>query len=222
MGIEVLHYTRRSTKRWRPLIIGLAFPVVVLAMFFVVVSVGGFTMAELTEDPSTASFGALHPLASTGTAVALAGWAIGVGACLVGWLVTRQRLFAAIGLLTAGLWLDDAFQLHEYWLGSRLLGKGESFVMVAWGLTIIGVLYRQRAAIRRRRPELMAVALGLFGASLFFDRQRLAELFGNDGVNWFHHMDDICKMLAVYAWATWLVLAAVSSMAPTTTNERNT
>jgi hypothetical protein len=70
------------------------------------------------------------------------------------------------------------------------------------------VLYRHRATIRRSRPDLLAVALGLFVASLFFDTQRLAERFGNDGVNWFHHMDDICKMLAVYAWATWLVLAS--------------
>ena len=202
-------------KTIKPLAIGLAFPAVVLTVFYI----SQFTSTRfpfdlLTEDPlwtvGPNGENGEHPLYASGTNVMLAGWALTLGVCLFSFAATKDRFFLIIGALTAGLWVDDAFMIHEWWLGSD--GTREKYVFVVWGLVAWLVVIKYRRRFAAQRPDILFVAVALLAGSLLFDQPRLHY------THWaVASLDDTCKMLGIYAWLTWVVLAGLAALRPTPT-----
>ena len=193
-------------SRLRPLLIGLGVPAVALVIFYLThLTSDSWSFSALTEDPLHTTGGS--PLLGSGTNLMLLGWGLTIGACVAAWAATRDRFFVVIGLLTVGLWADDAFMVHEWWLYHW--GLNEKLMFLVWGSAawLVALTYRRR--FRQQRPDVLLVAVGFLAGSVFFDRPVIHDL------GWLAASgDEACKLLGIYAWLTWVVLAGLSAVRP--------
>jgi hypothetical protein len=71
----------------------------------------------------------------------------------------ERRFFAASGALTMLLVLDDTFQLHED-LVPRLLGHGQSLILIGYVVLVAAYLWRFRRLLATTEWVVLAAAGG--------------------------------------------------------------
>ena len=135
-------------------------------------------------------------------------WAAAAGAGVAGVLRgvgggdrDRRRFAAGLGLLSAGLALDDALMLHEAWLPA--LGVPEKVVLLGHAALAAAVFYIGRKAARRSDLALLAFAAAGLGASVALD-----QVSGSAYWNLRTAAEDAAKLFGAACWAGYVLLAA--------------
>ena len=101
----------------------------------------------------------------------------------------RRRFAAGLGLLSAGLALDDALMLHEVWLPA--LGVPEKVVLPGHAALAAAAFWVGRRAARRSDLALLAVAAAALGASVLADQ---IPAFGGAA------LEDAAKLFGAACW----------------------
>lgn len=129
---------------------------------------------------------------------------------------TPYALFLLLsGLLSAGLGVDDLFQVHEYFI-PKYLGVGERYVMASWALLAVlwFLAFRQRIM---RAPELPVLMLGavFLALSIIGDAfegvavvDAAIELVGGPAV-----FEEGFKLAGVVCWAFFHWRVSVTALA---------
>lgn len=160
----------------------------------------------LTRDPTAALGGA--PYVGFLSQVGIFFWAGAAAVCLLAWrLVGREAaegdrargFFAAGGMLTLLLGVDDLFLLHETVFPG--VGIPEPSVYAAYGAGLALFLARYRASVGITAPVLMALALASFGTSAAFD------VLEPRGVNQYL-LEDGAKLVGIVSWLGFFLRAA--------------
>jgi hypothetical protein len=185
--------------RRRRLLVAFAIPLALLGLLAIVQNTTDWSFTELLDDPYHTVEGA-HPLHSTGTTLYVLGWAVPIGACLVGYAVSRHKFFLAVAGLAAFLLADDAWALHDYWSPVYIAAgdRGEKLVIGLEMLTVGAIVWRWRKVWPQRNLSLLAGAM--FTASVLFDRVP---------GEWHVYADDGFKILGLGVFAAWSLTIVV-------------
>jgi hypothetical protein len=188
---------------------GLAVPLIVLILVAVQ---DEFPIQDMLSDPAeTQRFDPLIGIVST---FGVFGWFVAAGATFLAWLVCRAGWFAAMCTLSAVMGIDDALLLHDSIFPGRL-GINETLVLAAYCLLAVAVVVLYRHEFVANTPGLLIIVVILFALSLALDRHGVRELLGLNGERYdlAAFIEDGGKLLAIWAWVTYVMLAATRRLA---------
>ncbi len=112
-----------------------------------------------------------------------------------------QRMFAAVGVLSAALLFDDLFLLHDAVYPK--LGINETMVQAIYLLAIVVIVLRFRAEMGNLVIAGVVLTLGWWGVSVFLD-----TFFNDHAINLDQLSEDGAKFIGIVVWAgTWTALA---------------
>lgn len=172
-----------------------------------VVRYNGKPAAKLLADPTAE----LHasPLLGFFSNVGVIAWCAGASvAGFTAWSLWSTnarrevvRFHALAGAFTTVLLLDDFFMIHDD-LAWRYLHLGQSHVYAVYIALFMGFLGICRREIMERNPALLVLSVGLLGFMAGADAVHLS------GIPRLGLAMSGSKLLGIFAWASWLILAA--------------
>jgi hypothetical protein len=192
-------------SRFTLIVLGLAWAAA--ASILLVASAAGMVLDRPFNDFSRDPVTVLEGPAYIGfvSSMGAVGWAIGVGACLVGALALGGRVRLALacgGLLTAVLMADDLLLVHEAYIEHLGLPMVAAPIIYA-GLTI-GYLVVFREFLRDHGLWILLVACACFALSAGLDvtLDEDAPFLVEDG----------SKLFGIVTWSSFFVLATVGEL----------
>lgn len=140
-------------------------------------------------------------------------WCASASVCLLTAIVLHRvsynwntkAFICCVGLLTAVLMLDDAFQIHER-IAPRYLDLSSKVLFILYGAITMAVLVTFRHLILRTDYILLGISLGFLAASVAFDTIHDYGLFSllgvkSEGVKYL--LEDGFKLLGIVGWCAY-------------------
>jgi hypothetical protein len=168
------------------------------------------TLALLMRDPVLS--GRLPVGAGIVSQIELVLWSASMTLCLVGWIlfartgkhVRPRRLLLHFGIITMILFMDKMFMFHGD-LAPKQLHVDKSIVIAVYSILVLIFVYLNWVEILSSEYLLLALALVMFGASVFLDALPLTGL----GVSLFglqirFFLEDGSKFAGVATWLAYL------------------
>lgn len=157
----------------------------------------------MTRDPLVMA--GAHPLTGILSQLGVLGWCaaatIGLFAAGLPSTGSAVRFLRCTGLLSAGLALDDFFQIHDY-IVPVMLGIPEKVVHVAIVLAVMSWLAGFRGVILATRWPILLAALALLATSMGFDM--LLEPLVPEIADWKPMLEDGPKWLGIVLWGAYI------------------
>ena len=116
------------------------------------------------------------------------------------------RLLWSAGLLSAVMFVDDIFMVHDGLLPA-LTGRGERVVMALLAVSMAAVLWHNRLIIRRTNWTGLAMALVAFGVSIAVDRLGLGVPESAR-----HLAEDGAKFAGIAGWCGYYIGISLSTV----------
>ncbi|MBA2277963.1 MAG: hypothetical protein H0W06_09405 [Chloroflexia bacterium] len=212
---DIVSSLRRQARSFRPVMMLIYTPLVVVFAIVVVVRIGtGVAMADLTRDALQVAGAPVY----TGVLATLGGllWAATAAICLFGYAVIRgqprrdggARFLLAGGLVTTLLMLDDVFMFHEI-VFPRYLGISENVVYTLIAAVLVWFVVAFHTAIPRTDFLFLVLAFGAFAFSLGIDRTESINPFPAT-----YLLEDGAKLFGLINWAAYFWLASIRAVGP--------
>lgn len=123
---------------------------------------------------------------------------------------SMRRFFAAAGLLSLMLLIDDLFMIHEWLLPNY--GIPEMVAYVVYGSVMLVFLVQFRQQLRNNYPRLFLAMLGFFSGSIlidgFFDATDSAQTLESGYSRSMLVLEDGLKFLGIVSWLNYFGLVS--------------
>jgi hypothetical protein len=125
--------------------------------------------------------------------------------------MAEGRFFLFAGLLSAALWIDDFFMIHDYMLPSALGGiipfRVELVFLIPLGLAFAAFVVGYRRELLRTRYGILVAAVVLLGGSVVIDL--FSDWLTTHLGPWRILAEDGFKWMGIVCWALYFTEAAL-------------